>query len=165
MNQDYCELSVKDPEPLSKEAAIAESSQIDTRLESGQHLSKGVGVSIGQSYQNPFEKSADFAKALTSSTKTGKTVQIAGAVDAEKLGYTKRKWRIFIDPKVKLSIEEGREEWNKWLKLHNNTSNKKVWEVYDFLAADLTKEVLNEMMGTIDKDLDAYCEKVIIDEF
>ena len=35
LNQDYCELSVKDPEPLSKEAAIAESSQIDTRLESG----------------------------------------------------------------------------------------------------------------------------------
>lgn len=40
-----------------------------------------------------------------------------------------------------------------------------MWEVYDHLAADLTKEVLNEMMGTIDKDLDSYCEKVIIDEF
>lgn len=66
---------------------------------------------------------------------------------------------------MRSSIETGREAWNKWLKLHNNTNNKKVWEVYDHLAADLTKEVLDEMMGVIDKDLDAYCEKVIVDEF
>ena len=66
---------------------------------------------------------------------------------------------------MKANIESGREGWNKWLKQHQNTNNKKVWEVYDHLAADLTNEVLNEMMGVIDKDLDAYCEKVIIDEF
>lgn len=124
-----------------------------------------VGVSIGQSYQNPFERSNDFANALTSSTKTGKTVQIAGAVGAEKLGGIKRKWRIDIDSKHTVSIETGREAWNTWLKQHNNTNNKKVWEVYDHLAADLTNEILAELMGTIDKDLDSYCEKVIIDEF
>ena len=66
---------------------------------------------------------------------------------------------------MKANIESGREGWNKWLKQHHNTNNKKVWEVYDHLAADLMNEVLNEMMGVIDKDLDAYCEKVIIDEF
>ena len=90
---------------------------------------------------------------------------MAGAVDPEKAGYIKRKWRIVIDPEVRRSIETGRESWNKWLKEQNNTNQKKVWEVYDHLAADLTMEVLNEMMGTIDKDLDSYCEKVIIDEF
>ena len=122
-------------------------------------------ASIGQSYQNPFERSNDFAKALTSSTKTGKTVQIAGAVSAEKLGSIRRKWRIEIDEGHKLSIETGREAWNKWLKQHHNTNNKKVWEVYDHLAADLTQEILSELMGTIDKDLDSYCEKIIVDEF
>ena len=40
-----------------------------------------------------------------------------------------------------------------------------MWEVYDHLAADLCNEILIELMGTIDKDLDSYCEKVIIDEF
>jgi len=64
-----------------------------------------------------------------------------------------------------MSIETGRTNWNKWLKQNNNTNNKKVWEVYDHLAADLTQEVLSELLGTIDKDLDSYCEKVIIDEF
>jgi hypothetical protein len=49
--------------------------------------------------------------------------------------------------------------------LHNNTSNKEVWKVYDHLASDLTNEILGEIMGTIDKDLDNFCEKVIIDEF
>jgi hypothetical protein len=77
----------------------------------------------------------------------------------------KRKWRIDINAGVKLSIETGRETWNTWLKKQNNTNNKKVWEVYDHLAADLLQEILTELMGTIDKDLDSYCEKVIIDEF
>jgi len=77
----------------------------------------------------------------------------------------KRKWRIDINVGVKLSIETGRETWNTWLKKQNNTNNKKVWEVYDHLAADLLQEILTELMGTIDKDLDSYCEKVIIDEF
>lgn len=86
-------------------------------------------------------------------------------MDAEKAGLIKRKWRIEIEPGVKSNIEAGRESWNKWLKQHNNTNNKKVWEVYDHLAADLTNEVLAEMMSVIDKDLDAYCEKVIVDEF
>ena len=51
------------------------------------------------------------------------------------------------------------------MKLQHNTNNKKVFEVYDHLAADLMQEILSELLGTIDKDLDSYCEKVIIDEF
>lgn len=117
------------------------------------------------SYQNPFERSNDFAKALTSQTKVGKTVKIAGAVAPENKGIVLRKWRVVFDPKVSLSIESGREAWNKWLKTVHNTNNKKVWEVYDHLAADLCHEILAELMGTIDKDLDNYCERVIIDEF
>ena len=46
-----------------------------------------------------------------------------------------------------------------------NTSNKQVWKVYDHLAADLMNDVLTEVMGNIDKDLDKFCEKVIYDEF
>lgn len=85
-------------------------------------------------------------------------MQISGAVSAEKLGGIRRKWRIDIDQKHKSSIETGRDAWNTWLKQHNNTNNKKVWEVYDHLASDLMQEILSELMGTIDKDLDSYCE-------
>ena len=92
-------------------------------------------------------------------------MQLGGAISADKAGLIKRKWRIDIEPGVMHSIETGREAWNQWLKQHNSTNNKKVWEVYDHLAADLMQEILSELMGTIDKDLDSYCEKVIIDEF
>ena len=161
LDQDYCELSVQEPEILSK-AVTQEEASLGPLAKA--EMSK-VNVSVAQSYQNPFERSSDFARALTSQTKTGKTVQIAGAIDPEKAGLIKRKWRLDVDNGVRANIEGGRELWNKWLKETNNTNNKKVWEVYDHLAADLTREVMNEMLGVIDKDLDAYCEKVIIDEF
>jgi len=40
-----------------------------------------------------------------------------------------------------------------------------VWKVYDHLAADMLQDVLKEVMGSIDMDLDKFCEKVIYDEF
>lgn len=47
----------------------------------------------------------------------------------------------------------------------NGTANKEVWQVYDHLAADLFQDCLRELMTTIDRDLDTYCEKIITDEF
>jgi hypothetical protein len=52
-----------------------------------------------------------------------------------------------------------------WLKKVNNTANKEVWKVYDHLASDILQDLMTELMGKIDKDLDQYCEKVIYDEF
>jgi hypothetical protein len=83
----------------------------------------------------------------------------------ETMGYKKRKWRVDIDQDLIRKIQSSRNDYEKYLKLHNNTANKEVWKVYDHLAADLTNEVLAEIMGTIDRDLDKFCEKVIIDEF
>lgn len=80
-------------------------------------------------------------------------------------GVKKRKWRLEMDTDLVRKIQSGRADFEKNLKLHNNTANKEVWKVYDHLAADLANEVLAEIMGTIDKDLDKFCEKVIIDEF
>jgi hypothetical protein len=83
----------------------------------------------------------------------------------ETMGYKQRKWRVDIDQDLIRKIQSSRNDYEKYLKLHNNTANKEVWKVYDHLAADLTNEVLAEIMGTIDRDLDKFCEKVIIDEF
>ena len=102
-------------------------------------------------------------KKLTTETKTRPVVEIDGAKDGEHI--IKRKWRVEIEPEKIRSIEEGRDRYDKYLKLHNNTSNKQVWKVYDHLAADLLQDAMNEVLGTIDRDLDKFCEKVIYDEF
>ena len=103
-------------------------------------------------------------KKLTTETKTRPAIQIEGAAPDENEGI-KRKWRVEIDPEKIRNIEEGRELYDKYLKLHNSTSNKQVWKVYDHLAADLLQDAMNEVLGSIDKDLDKFCEKVIYDEF
>ena len=120
---------------------------------------------LQQSYQNPFERAEAFTKALTQQTKSKPTIEIDGAATGFDSTLVKRKWRIDIDKDKVRNIEEGRERYDKYLKLHNNTSNRQVWKVYDHLAADLLHDVLSEVMGNIDKDLDKFCEKVIYDEF
>ena len=77
----------------------------------------------------------------------------------------KRLWRTDYDPAVKLSITQAREKYVTYLKRVNGTANKEVWQVYDHLAADLFQDALRELMSTVDRDLDAYCEKIITDEF
>ena len=62
-------------------------------------------------------------KKLTTETKTRPAIQIEGAALDENEGI-KRKWRVEIDPEKIRNIEEGRERYDKYLKLHNNTSNK-----------------------------------------
>ena len=50
--------------------------------------------------------------------------------------------------------------------MHNNTSTKEVWKIYDHIAEELMKEKLSEVLeGYIGKDLDRYVEQVITDEF
>lgn len=77
----------------------------------------------------------------------------------------KRKWRIDMEEDRVRNIELSREDYNKFLKLNNNTSNREVWKVYDHLTADLFGDILSEVMVTINKDLDKFTEKVIFDEF
>ena len=51
------------------------------------------------------------------------------------------------------------------MKIHNNTASKDVWKVYDHITDDLFDDILTGMMGSINKDMDEYLEKVIKDEF
>lgn len=74
--------------------------------------------------------------------------------ESAELGYIKRKWKCEVDSQVSNSIAKSRENYINYLKRHNGTANKEVWKVYDHLAADIFNEVLRELMGKIDKDLD-----------
>jgi hypothetical protein len=52
-----------------------------------------------------------------------------------------------------------REKYDNYLKMHNKTSTKEVWKIYDHIAQELMKEKLNEVLeSVITKDLDRYVE-------
>ena len=59
----------------------------------------------------------------------------------------------------------AREQYINYFKMAHSTVNKEVFKVYNHLTVDLLDDLLKEVMRTIDKDLDKYCERVIYDEF
>ena len=77
-----------------------------------------------------------------------------------------RKWKVSLDPKTTHQITLYREQYERYLKQHNNTANRDVWRVYDHLAGELFSELYSEVMkSVVDKDIEEYIEKVIVDEF
>jgi len=91
--------------------------------------------------------------------------EIVIEVEMRDQSYHKRKWRVDMHTGCELSIKQAREKYVQYLKRTNGSANKEVWQVYEHLAADLFNDVMRELMGKIDKDLDLFCEKVIYDEF
>ncbi len=75
------------------------------------------------------------------------------------------KFRVEHTPKVLESIAKGRDTYTKHVERVHGTSNKEVYRVYDQITKELVGTILRELMGTLDADLDKYCEKVIYDEF
>ena len=67
--------------------------------------------------------------------------------------------------KVAKSITSARDQYATYVKKVHSSTNKEVFKVYNHITVDLLNELLKEVMQTIDKDLDKYCEKVIYDEF
>jgi iron-sulfur cluster repair protein YtfE (RIC family) len=63
------------------------------------------------------------------------------------------------------SINKGLSEYTKYVESVHGTANKEVFKVYDQVTKDLVAAMMKEMMSTLDKDLDKYCEKVIYEEF
>ena len=129
-----------------------------------------AGVGVNDSYKNPFARIDPFAKSSSVASVTANNRQQDEHIeikvgDKESAGMKKRKWRIDMEEDRVRNIELSREDYNKFLKLNNNTSNREVWKVYDHLTADLFGDILSEVMVTINKDLDKFTEKVIFDEF
>lgn len=63
-------------------------------------------------------------------------------------------------------LQTYRDKYDKYLKVHNNTSQKEVWKIYDHIAAELLKEQLNVVLQDVaSKELDKFVEQVLIDEF
>ena len=85
----------------------------------------------------------------------------------EELKYEapKRKRKVEMDPATVHNIVLYREKYEKYLKIHNNTASKDVWKVYDHIAADIFHELFSQALINVQKDMEEYIEKVIVDEF
>jgi hypothetical protein len=66
----------------------------------------------------------------------------------------RRKWRVDIEKQVLENITLYKEKFDKYLKMHNNTSNKDVWKIYDHLTDDIFHEIFANSMKDINKDLE-----------
>ena len=65
-----------------------------------------------------------------------------------------------------LKIAAYRDKYENYLKLHNNTSSKEVWNVYDHIANELMNEQLEGVLQKmVTQDLDKFVEQMIQDEF
>ena len=63
-------------------------------------------------------------------------------------------------------IAAYRDKYENYLKIHNNTSSKEVWNIYDHIANELMKEQLNDVLHKmVTNDLDKFVEQMIQDEF
>lgn len=49
--------------------------------------------------------------------------------------------------------------------MHNNTSNKDVWKIYDHIAADIFHEIYAKALKDVSKDMEEYIDQVILNEF
>ena len=83
----------------------------------------------------------------------------------DKVEEPARKWKVDIKSDVVHSIQLYREKYERYLKTVNNTANKDVWKVYDHVAEDLFNELMGQALNLAAKDMESFCEKVIIDEF
>ena len=62
-------------------------------------------------------------------------------------------------------MQANRERYERYLKSANGSASREVWRAYDHLAADLFQELLGQALGQAARDMEALCEKVIVDEF
>ena len=77
-----------------------------------------------------------------------------------------RKYKLSLSGAQKEKIQYNREKYENFLKLHNNTSSKEVWKIYDHIANELMREQLNKVLeNMVTNDLDKFVEQMIVDEF
>ena len=75
------------------------------------------------------------------------------------------KWKTELSQPTITSIETYKKKYEQFLKLHNNTVNKQVWDIYDHMTDDLFNELFKEASKDLEKVLDSYLDAVIKKEF
>lgn len=55
------------------------------------------------------------------------------------------RWKSKIPGYMKDNIQKYRKEFEKFLVIHNNTSNKEVWKIYDHITLDIFDEIFTDV--------------------
>lgn len=66
------------------------------------------------------------------------------------------KWRAKVPAYMKENIAKYLKEYEKFLIIHNNTSNKEVWKIYDHITEDIFNDVFNDAVKDLD-NIEEYC--------
>lgn len=61
------------------------------------------------------------------------------------------KWKAKVPGYMKENIQKYKKEFEKFLVIHNNTSNKEVWKIYDHVTNDLFDEIFSEIVQQFDE--------------
>lgn len=62
-------------------------------------------------------------------------IELKGGI--KQVEEIKRKYQVNFKTEVVSNIEQYREKYQQFLKMHNNTSSKDVWKIYDHLTSDI----------------------------
>jgi hypothetical protein len=116
-------------------------------------------------YENPFNSSIDAFSLRLKPNQSHQPAHIEFQKEELKYEEPKRAYRVDLDSQTVHNIVLYREKYEKYLKLHNNTASKDVWKVYDHIAADIFNELYGQALTNVQKDMEEYIEKVIVDEF
>lgn len=113
--------------------------------------SEVMEISQSNKYVNPFDLSLN-AQVILETAKIDEerkkseldVVRIEGQPKAiEAHNSMARKFKLGA---VNMKVAAYRDKYESYLKLHNNTSQKEVWNIYDHVANELMKEALNEVL-------------------
>ena len=66
------------------------------------------------------------------------------------------KWRAKVPTYMKENIEKYQKEFEKFLVVHNNTSNQEIWKIYDHITDDIFNEVYEEAVKDLE-NIEEYC--------
>ena len=66
---------------------------------------------------------------------------------------------------IQVSIICNRERMEEYLKATNSSTSAELFKIYDFIAEDLTKELVNSALQDASHDLDEIVDKMILGEF
>ena len=95
------------------------------------------------------------------------SIQMSGEPKlGDRVGMNRKYKAAGLPPQQANRVQAYREKYEQFLKIHNNTSQKEVWKIYDHIAAELLKEQLNTVLQDVaTRELDRFVEQVILDEF
>ena len=77
----------------------------------------------------------------------------------------KRQYYVNLNKTQMRRMEENRGEFKKHILMTNNSTNREVIKIYDFIAEDLSDELIQECANNYQDAYEEYIDSIIKNEF